>query len=275
MSEGRGAFSDSLIPFDPLVGGRPSASSEDCACRCHTERRGPLCHAIGVTRQMPGVWGRGPKSSVGRDLRITTFRRARPRLNVVGKPGSSAGRSVAGNGGTEEPRPPLHCVSASLRENNVQTVFFKSVSRRDAVTQGKNGAGGESGDVKGNERVQVHFQRDVLLLPLPLSLSSLSREEDHRQAPRTPLADATRSRGTRSAVPLAQSGAVGVGCGGGLGVVLGAGLGGEGGDRLGRIVPGSTPAIRRAGPHGEQGGCREGDRIDRPQVLIQVQCRTM
>jgi len=39
----------------------------------------------------------------------------------------------------EEPRPPLHCVTASLRENNIQTVFFKSVSRRGAVTQGKNG----------------------------------------------------------------------------------------------------------------------------------------
>jgi hypothetical protein len=34
---------------------------------------------------------------------------------------------------------PLHCGSASLRENNVQTVFFKNISRRDAVTQGKNG----------------------------------------------------------------------------------------------------------------------------------------
>jgi hypothetical protein len=33
----------------------------------------------------------------------------------------------------------LHCVPASLRENNIQTVFLKRISRRDAEPQGKNG----------------------------------------------------------------------------------------------------------------------------------------
>ena len=52
--------------------------------------------------------------------------------------------------------------------------------------------------------MQVHFRRDVLLFPPPSSRSSVAGEEDHRQAPRTPLAAATRSREGLSAMPLAQ-----------------------------------------------------------------------
>jgi predicted nuclease of restriction endonuclease-like (RecB) superfamily len=105
-------------------------------------------------------------------------------------------------------------------------------------------------ELKGKSGVTFGFRNysfeDLLLFPLPLFLSSLSGEEDHRQAPRAPLAAATRRRGGRSAMPLAASRGAEAGRGGGLGAVLGAGLPGGFGDRFGWIVPGS-------GKHAEAG----------------------